>query len=102
MDGWDDEAQLAELARMLADVDEFLVEPRRERRPGGVYAARGGIGPGDHAALLIDGIGLPRPGCAAAVPDVPFPRLPGPPGRAGATPIAFPACFSFHFSSEEK
>ena len=36
MDGWDDEAQLAELARMLADVDEFLRSPGGQRRPGGV------------------------------------------------------------------
>lgn len=61
MDGWDDEAQLAELARMLADVDEFLRSPGGSAALEEFYAARGGIGPGYDAALLIDGISFTVP-----------------------------------------
>jgi len=61
MDGWDDEAQLAELARMLADVDEFLRSPGGSAALEEFCAARGGIGPGYDAALLIDGISFTVP-----------------------------------------
>jgi hypothetical protein len=54
--GWDDAAQLAQLARMLTDVDEFLRSPGGSAALEEFYAARGGIGPGYDAALLIDGI----------------------------------------------
>ena len=61
MDGWDDQAQLAQLARMLADVDEFLRTPGGSAALEDYYAACGSISPGYDAGLLIDGISFTVP-----------------------------------------
>jgi hypothetical protein len=61
MDGWDDEAQLADLACMLADVGEFLRTPGGHAALEEFCAARGSTGPGCDAGLLIDGISFTVP-----------------------------------------
>jgi len=59
--GRDDEAQIADLAALLADVDEFLRSPGVSAALEEFCAARGSIGPGYDAALLIDGISFTVP-----------------------------------------
>jgi hypothetical protein len=59
--GWDDQAQLAQLARMLADVDEILRTSPGYAALEEFYAARGSISPGYDACLLIDGISFTAP-----------------------------------------
>jgi hypothetical protein len=56
MAGFGDAAQLADLARMLTDVDEFLRTPGGHAALEEFCAARGSTGPGYDAGLLIDGI----------------------------------------------
>jgi hypothetical protein len=56
MTGRKDAPQLADLARMLTDVDEFLRTPGGHAALEEHYAARGSIGPGYDASLLIDDV----------------------------------------------
>jgi hypothetical protein len=59
--GRDETEQLADLARMLADVDEFLRTPGGNAALEDYYAARGSISPGYDACLLTDGISFTVP-----------------------------------------
>jgi hypothetical protein len=56
MAGYDEAEQLADLALMLTDVDQFLRTPGGHAALEAFYAARGSTGPGYQACLLTDGI----------------------------------------------
>jgi hypothetical protein len=51
-----DKAWLADLASTLAEVDEFLRSPAGHAALEIFYQARGSIGPGHDAGLLIDDV----------------------------------------------